>query len=53
MCAIVNFSSTAQSCHVTARASFEIDSVIRTGARYTHVLNEMSAVGVIEQGRFL
>ena len=29
----------------------ETDSVIKIGARYTHVLNEMSAISVIEQER--
>jgi len=33
------------------RVPSEIDNVIRTGARYTHVLNKISAADVVERGR--
>jgi len=44
---IITFSSVAQR---RSRAIWD-RYVIRTGVKYTHVLNKMSAAGVIEQGR--
>jgi len=44
VCAI-NFSSAKKD-----RVPFEIDDVIKIGARYMHVLNEILIVDMIEQG---
>ena len=47
VCAVVTFRVLRKRDRVLPK----IDSVIRAGVKYTYVLNEISAAGVIERGR--